>query len=78
MKIDPLYQQPDQARRRDPTQYETLLGDAIERAFGQGFWELEQLVGYLNQGGPMGADGQPWTPASFEAEMKRLSQGASA
>jgi hypothetical protein len=75
MKIDPLYLQPHQARKREPTQYETLLGDSIERAFGQGLWELDALVGYLNQSGPLGADGQAWTAQSFQAEMKRLSQG---
>jgi hypothetical protein len=73
MKIDPLYLQPNQARKSEPTQYETLLGDSIERAFGQGLWELDALVAYLNRSGPLGADGQNWTPASFQAEMKRLS-----
>ena len=73
MKIDPLYLQPHQARRGEPTQYEVLLGDSIERAFGQGLWELDELVSYLNKSGPLGADGQNWTAASFQAEMKRLS-----
>ena len=76
MKIDSLYLQPNQARRREPTQYETLLGDAIERAFGQGLWELDQLLGYLNQVGPLGPDGQVWTAQSFPLEMQRLSTGA--
>jgi hypothetical protein len=72
MKIDPLYVNPHQARQREPTQYETLLGDAMERAFGQGLWELDQLVGYLNQSGPLAPNGQPWSEASFAAELKRL------
>jgi hypothetical protein len=75
MKIDPLYLQPNQARRREPTQYETLLGDAMERAFGQGLWELDQLLAYLNQVGPLGPDGKSWTAESFPLEMQRLSQG---
>lgn len=73
MKIDPLYLSPHQARKREPTQYETLLGDAMERAFGQGLWELDQLVGYLNQVGPLGPDGKAWTVESFPSAIKRLS-----
>jgi hypothetical protein len=76
MKIDSLYLQPDQARRREPTQHETLLGDTIERAFGQGLWELDQLLGYLNQVGSLGPDGKAWTAESFPLEMQRLSTGA--
>jgi hypothetical protein len=72
MKIDPLYVNPHQARTREPTQYETLLGDAMERAFGQGLWELDQLIAYLNQGGPLAPNGQLWNEASFAAELKRL------
>jgi hypothetical protein len=75
MKIDPLYLAPHQARKREPSQYETLLGDAIERAFGQGHWDLDALVSSLNQSGPFDADGALWTAQSFQAEIKRLSQG---
>jgi hypothetical protein len=74
MKIDPLYVNPHQARTREPTQYETLLGDAMERAFGQGLWEIDQLIGYLNQSGPLAPNGQLWNEASFAAELKRLAQ----
>jgi hypothetical protein len=49
-----------------------LLGDSIERAFGQGIHELDDLVAYLNKAGPAGPDAQPWTAASFEKEMARL------
>ncbi len=73
MKIDALYVNPHQARTREPSQYETLLGDAMERAFGQGHWELDALVGYLNQSGPLAPNGLMWTSASFSAELKRLS-----
>ncbi|TAG26967.1 MAG: hypothetical protein EAZ37_07320 [Burkholderiales bacterium] len=73
MKIDPLCVNPHQARQREPSQYEILLGDAMERAFGQGLWELDQLVGYLNQSGPLAPNGQTWTADSFSAELKRLS-----
>ena len=73
MKTDALYVHPHQARKREPSQYEILLGDAMERAFAQGHWELEPLIAYLNQSGPLAPNGNTWTAASFSAELKRLS-----
>ena len=46
--------------------------DSIERAYAQGIHELEGLVAYLNQSGPSGPNGQPWTPESYQQEMARL------
>ena len=66
------YLEPNQARSRPPTPYEDLLGDAIERAFGAGAHELPELVARLNQTGPAGENGEPWTEASFKAVMARL------
>ena len=66
------YLQPHQARQRPPTSFEDLLGDAIERAFGQGHWELDALVAYLNKSGPAGPNGQAWTAESFQQVMKTL------
>ncbi len=66
------YLDPHQARERQPTPYEDLLGDAIERAFGSGVTELPDLVTRLNATGPSGANGEPWTEASFTALMARL------
>ncbi len=66
------YLNPHQARRRPPTSYEDLLGDAIERAFGAGHWELDALVIYLNKSGPLGPNGTPWNAESFQAVMKTL------
>jgi hypothetical protein len=60
------------ARQRPPTSFEDLLGDAIERAFGQGHWELDGLVAYLNKSGPAGPNGQPWTAESFQQLMTTL------
>lgn len=68
------YLQPHQARQRPPTSYEDLLGDAIERGFGAGHWELEALVEHLNKSGPLGPNGAPWTSASFQAVMKTLGE----
>ncbi len=66
------YLQPHQARQRPPTSFEDLLGDSIERAFGQGHWELDALVAYLNKSGPAGPNGQAWTAESFQQVMKTL------
>ena len=66
------YLEPHQARTRKPTAHEDLLGDSIERAYAAGLHELDALLDYLNKAGPMGPDGQPWTPETFEAEMARL------
>ena len=66
------YLQPHQARQRPSTSFEDLLGDAIERAFGQGHWELDALVAYLNKSGPAGPNGQAWTAESFQQVMKTL------
>ena len=78
MKMIPViserYLDPHQARPRPPTSYEDLLGDAIERAFGAGLWELDALVDYLNKSGPLGPNGQPWTPASYQSVIKTLGE----
>ncbi len=67
-----IYLEPHQARTRAPTSYEDLLGDAIERGFGAGHWELDALVAHLNRSGPLGPNGQPWTAESFTANIKTL------
>ena len=48
------YLEPHQARERAPTLMEDLLGDSIERAFGEGVQTLPELVAYLNRSGPSG------------------------
>lgn len=66
------YLQPHQARRRAPTTFEDLLGDAIERAFAQGAYTLPELVACLNREGVAAADGSDWTEENFQALMARL------
>jgi hypothetical protein len=66
---------PKQAQNRLPTSYEVLLGDAIERAFGAGHWELDALVTALNKTGPMAPNSEPWTAQSYTAEIAHLAQG---
>jgi hypothetical protein len=72
MKIDPLFVSPHQARKKEPSAYELQLGDAIEQAFGQGLWELDQLVDHLNKQAVYAPDGQAWTAQRFQAEIKQL------
>ena len=66
------YLDPHQARTRPPTTFEDLLGDAIERGFGAGHWELDALVAQLNKTGPLGTNGEPWTAESFQTTIKTL------
>jgi hypothetical protein len=68
------YLEPHQARKRPPTMFEDLLGDAIERAFGEGAHTLPELVAYLNRTGPASENGAPWTEENFQALMARLGQ----
>ncbi len=65
---------PHQARRREPTSFEDLLGDSIERAFAAGHWELDTLVNYLNTSGSQAISGKPWTSESFVALIEQGSQ----
>lgn len=67
-----LYNGTHQHRAAAPTAYESLLGDSIERAFAQGIHELDGLVAYLNNAGPAGPNGQPWTNELYCQEMARL------
>ena len=67
-----LYNDIHQNRSAPPTAYESLLGDSIERAFAAGIHDLDGLVAYLNDAGPAGPNGQPWTSESYQREMARL------
>ena len=67
-----LYNETHQSRSAPPTAYESLLGDAIERAFGQGIHDLDGLVAYLNQSGPSGPNGEAATAESYTREIARL------
>ncbi len=67
-----LYNEVHQNRTAPPTSYESLLGDALERAFGQGIHDLDGLVAYLNHAGPSAPNGQAWSNATYQQEMARL------
>lgn len=66
------YLQPRQAQQRPPTSYESLLGDAIERAFGAGIYDLPGLVEDLNRQGSTTPDNQPWTETNYAEVMKEM------
>ncbi|MBP6852391.1 MAG: hypothetical protein KA164_12365 [Rhodoferax sp.] len=72
MRTAAMYNETHQSRTAAPTAYESLLGDAIERAFAQDIHDLDGLVAYLNQSGPSGPNGQPWTPENYSREIARL------
>ena len=72
MRTASLYNETHQTRSAPPTAYESLLGDAIERAFAQGIHDLDGLVAYLNTTGPSGPNGQDLTGDSFSQEIARL------
>ncbi len=72
MKQQALYLEPVQFRTAPPTDYENALGDALEAAFADGIDALEPLVARLNEAGVHAPDGAPWTPETFETEIKRL------
>lgn len=68
-----LYLVPHQARTREPTAYENLLGDSLERAFNADIVELEGLVAYLNDHGPQPQESSHhWTAEMLCVELRRL------
>lgn len=73
MKEQALYLNPHQARRRQPTPFEDLLGDSIERAYGAGIHDLAGLVAHLNRQGPnCPVNNGAWTEQNYQEEMARL------
>lgn len=66
------YMVPGQAQRRAPTDYENLLGDALEAAFGAGAVELADVVARLNADGIRTPEGQIWTPERFQTVLAKL------
>lgn len=68
------YLQPRQAQYRTPTNYEDLLGDAIERTFASGVQDLAGLVEGLNRQGMTTRAGLPWTEENYGPEMAALSR----
>ncbi len=68
----PLVNVMHQHRLNEPTAYENLLGDALERAFAAGIHDLDGIVRLLNDSGPAGPDGKPWSAERLQTELARL------
>lgn len=68
----PCFLEPHQARTSEPTAYENLLGDTLERAYASGITDLEPLVAFLNEQGPQPLITDLWTPDVLKDELKRL------
>ena len=61
-----------QHREQAPSDYENLLGDALERAFAAGVHDLDGVVqGLVDYGVPAPA-GQSWNASLLATELKRL------
>lgn len=69
------YLEPHQARQRDNTIFEDLLGDSIERAYGENIHDLAGLVSFLNMAGPPcpNATGV-WNEQEYTALIARLGE----
>ncbi|MBT3992300.1 MAG: hypothetical protein HOG95_15465 [Rhodospirillaceae bacterium] len=67
-----MYLNSHQLRDHEPTTYENILADGIERAYAQGIHELAALVKSLNEGGCLDPSGNAWTEDSFQQTMQEL------
>lgn len=67
------YLEPHQARTREPSRFEDLLGDSIERCYSAKIHDLPAIVAYLNEQGPPSpfGDGE-WTEENFRELMADL------
>ncbi|KJK20228.1 recombinase-like helix-turn-helix domain-containing protein [Pseudomonas sp. NPDC087612] len=73
MSNTPRYLEPHQARKRPNTPFEELLGDSIERAYGNGITQLPELLAHLNLAGPpCPLTRGEWTEDSYKTLMARL------
>lgn len=72
MLAQEAYLNPHQTRDREPTDYENLLADALEKAFAAGVHELEGLCERLTADCVPSPGGQIWTPALLQSELRRL------
>jgi hypothetical protein len=66
------YLEVHQTRDRVPSDYENLLGDALERAFASGVTEIEGIVDELIGYGVPAPNGQSWSTELLASELKRL------
>ena len=69
---DEQYLNSHQTREHEPTEYENLLGDALERAFANNVTDIQGLVDGLIEHGVPAPNGRTWSTDLLEAELKRL------
>ena len=61
-----------QSRDREPTEYENLLADGLEKAFGNGATQIAQVVDGLIADAVPAPGGVEWTEELILSELKRL------
>ena len=66
------YLEVHQTRAREPSDYENILADSLERSFAAGVHDLEGLVQGLIGYGVPAPNGQTWSAEFLAAELKRL------
>jgi hypothetical protein len=72
MMTQTQYLEIHQTRDHEPTDYENLLADAIERIFAAGVQDLDGVVAGLNEQSVPAPRGKLWTKELYLEEMKRL------
>lgn len=75
-QLPPPYREVHQARRRPPTEFEDSLAEALEVAFADKAWELDELVDRLNSMGSRDPQGRTWTEATFKDQISTLADDA--
>lgn len=65
---------PHQHRDHEPSDYENVLGDALERSFAAGVHDLDGIVKGLIDYGVPAPQGKTWTSEFLASELKRLGQ----
>ncbi len=68
------YLEVHQTRDREPSDYENILADSLERSFAAGIDTLDGLVQGLVDYGVPAPNGQKWTPDFLAAELARLAK----
>ena len=61
-----------QTRKNSPTDYENLLGNALEEIFDNDLVELKDIISRLNEMGVRAPNGADWSEESFRSEMEHL------
>ena len=60
-----------QTRSRPPTEYENLVGNALEQAFDSGAEQLSQVRERFEKIGFKDPQGKPWTEESLQAWLRQ-------